>query len=974
MRCLHCGNRISLLRKLKDSEFCSDEHREFYALQQQQMAVSRLMETSSPKHKQLPELIRHVDSDRALPRGTDRRALNTAPAAPVAEPRPAPASSPAPPTVVAAAIPVVAPPLPVSTAPLPPVSKSPGGFVSQMPHQPDWSPQRRRTVDPEAGELMPVLAAPRLERTRQRRLIYGHMLEISRSHEWSRPGLFVARPSCEAPVSPVLASTLSEILSLSMNGFVCERALVLDLTPVETPASEPARFEPESEPASEPVPELGLQSALAQSAEAGLGAAQLPRAQRGGLTISPIEDLPLAPSSPPLPTGLPRAPLGLRGHLPEIDWTVERLDRVAARHEPGLVRLRAPRLRSPQLARLVKPAAGNSGPPIRVRPSIRPPAGASYLTLPLPAMPTGAKVALQFDRPVEGNAARLDVSPEPFAPKIPARLTGCASVQLTPGMALAAMVPLSLRGSSGPALAAGAALESLAASVLALGLPRGPFVRGNDFDPPMGGRLPLVFQVAPRHPAAPVASKPPCRPVISYRWAPVTPEYHAVPEADWELLPRSMAQLTLGNPFRQARGPMASSETEPMASFQVPSMASVRMATAHSPAGSNRLGISARMVPVSLDKNKPQSGSPKPVSRLEHIAPKPGHQLRKSTLKTQADWQRNKWASASVYGSALWRIAIGKFSGAIDQAPKGVRWAAGLMALALAAFALFPNSQLAAPGDTGWTIANKPGGPPAETAGAAAPPPPKRVRVQAPPQTVPARLARPVRVQPAAAAAGGDGSSLTGVWDNFQKGLSDRAAVALTDDFRNGLAEWEGAGDWARSWSYDASGFVRTGGLALLAPARELTDYRMEFLGQIERRSMGWVVRASDLRNYYALKLTIIGDGPVPEVALIRYPVINGVAGAASQQVLPIDVRADTVYRVQTEVRDDYYAVTVQGKVVDSWTDARLKRGSIGLFSGKGELARVRWVGVWHHYDTLGRLCALLAPGGLPGRERGANQ
>jgi hypothetical protein len=56
MGCLHCGNRISLLRKLKDSEFCSDEHRDFYALQQQQLAVSRLMETSSPKHKPLPSL------------------------------------------------------------------------------------------------------------------------------------------------------------------------------------------------------------------------------------------------------------------------------------------------------------------------------------------------------------------------------------------------------------------------------------------------------------------------------------------------------------------------------------------------------------------------------------------------------------------------------------------------------------------------------------------------------------------------------------------------------------------------------------------------------------------------------------------------------------------------------------------------------------------------------------------------------
>jgi hypothetical protein len=214
------------------------------------------------------------------------------------------------------------------------------------------------------------------------------------------------------------------------------------------------------------------------------------------------------------------------------------------------------------------------------------------------------------------------------------------------------------------------------------------------------------------------------------------------------------------------------------------------------------------------------------------------------------------------------------------------------------------------------------------------------------------------------------GVSLTGAWDNLQKRLTERAAVAYTDDFRNGLADWEGAGDWARSWSYDASGFVRTGGLAVLASGKDLTDYRMEFLGQIEWRSMGWVVRASDLRNYYALKLTLVSDGPQPEVALIRYPVINGAAGAASQQLLTMDARTDTVYRVQTEVRDDYYAVTVQGKVVNSWTDARPKRGGIGLFSGKGELARVRWVGVWHQYDTLGRLCALLAPSGLPGRER----
>jgi hypothetical protein len=74
----------------------------------------------------------------------------------------------------------------------------------------------------------------------------------------------------------------------------------------------------------------------------------------------------------------------------------------------------------------------------------------------------------------------------------------------------------------------------------------------------------------------------------------------------------------------------------------------------------------------------------------------------------------------------------------------------------------------------------------------------KRVRVPPPPPRVAAKVPRTVRVQ---TAKGGNpaspGVSLTGAWDNLQKRLTERAAVAYTDDFRNGLADWEGAGDWA---------------------------------------------------------------------------------------------------------------------------------------------------------------------------------
>lgn len=215
-----------------------------------------------------------------------------------------------------------------------------------------------------------------------------------------------------------------------------------------------------------------------------------------------------------------------------------------------------------------------------------------------------------------------------------------------------------------------------------------------------------------------------------------------------------------------------------------------------------------------------------------------------------------------------------------------------------------------------------------------------------------------------------DDGSLAGL----QKTILDRAAIALTDDFRAGLADWEGQGDWARSWSYDSAGFVRTGSLALYTPTLSLTDYRLEFLGQIESRSLSWVVRAKDFRNFYAVKLTLRDDGPVPSAYLQRYAVIDGQPTEAVQKRLPLQVTQDTLYRVLMEARGPNYVLTVQGQIVDSWSEHRLQSGGVGFFSAKGELARLRWVGVWHQYDALGRLCAFLAPYSISDRERSGGQ
>ena len=68
------------------------------------------------------------------------------------------------------------------------------------------------------------------------------------------------------------------------------------------------------------------------------------------------------------------------------------------------------------------------------------------------------------------------------------------------------------------------------------------------------------------------------------------------------------------------------------------------------------------------------------------------------------------------------------------------------------------------------------------------------------------------------------------------------------------------------------------------------------------------------------------------------------------------------LYRVRLDVHGDDFSLTVQGQMVDTWSEPRLTRGGIGFLQRAGEESRLRWVQVTHQYDMLGRLCAYLAP------------
>ena len=199
-------------------------------------------------------------------------------------------------------------------------------------------------------------------------------------------------------------------------------------------------------------------------------------------------------------------------------------------------------------------------------------------------------------------------------------------------------------------------------------------------------------------------------------------------------------------------------------------------------------------------------------------------------------------------------------------------------------------------------------------------------------------------------------------WTNVRQTLENRAAVALDEDFRSGLDNWASPGGSTTEWSFDPTGFVRPGPLALYRPSVNLTDYQVQFLGLIDKKALSWVVRAADFENFYVVKLQMVKSGPMPAIGLTRYAVIHGKARDRHDVTIPLSVQNDTVYRVLMNVQGSDFSVEVQGQIADSWTETRLPRGGIGFFTASGEASRLRWMQITHQYDMLGRLCAYLAP------------
>ncbi len=154
-----------------------------------------------------------------------------------------------------------------------------------------------------------------------------------------------------------------------------------------------------------------------------------------------------------------------------------------------------------------------------------------------------------------------------------------------------------------------------------------------------------------------------------------------------------------------------------------------------------------------------------------------------------------------------------------------------------------------------------------------------------------------------------------------------------------------GEGGWVEGWGGDPIGLHAGRQITIYRPSLKLTDYRLEFQGSIDLHSIGWVFRASDPANYYAMKLTAATGLPL-KVALYKYLIANGKQTQVGRVPIDVPVQPDTVYSVRVDVRGPQFTTNIQGQQVDIWTDDQLKSGGAGFLNERDERGKVKSVSI----------------------------
>ncbi len=198
--------------------------------------------------------------------------------------------------------------------------------------------------------------------------------------------------------------------------------------------------------------------------------------------------------------------------------------------------------------------------------------------------------------------------------------------------------------------------------------------------------------------------------------------------------------------------------------------------------------------------------------------------------------------------------------------------------------------------------------------------------------------------------------------------VRERAPVTLHHDFRMGLQDWTTVALnntpklddphtlTSKLASISTPELIKPGSLRIWERSLSLQNYQMEFLGEMDKKSLSWAFRATDQKNFYATKIVMNKPGPQPNADLVRYVMMNGHEFDRVQLPLPVTLERGVNYRVRMSVQDDRFVTYLNGQAISSWSDKRLHRGGIGFFSEDEDTQKVAWVSLSERDSFVGRM------------------
>lgn len=196
----------------------------------------------------------------------------------------------------------------------------------------------------------------------------------------------------------------------------------------------------------------------------------------------------------------------------------------------------------------------------------------------------------------------------------------------------------------------------------------------------------------------------------------------------------------------------------------------------------------------------------------------------------------------------------------------------------------------------------------------------------------------------------------------LQKHLPGARPVEAKMDFARQTGDWVGnAAGWMQR-----GGAVRPGRLRLWKPTIETRDYEVEFSAAIEKKAMGWAFRAKDTNTYYATKIILQRPGLLSGASILRYGVKDREIFGRVELPLPTVLERARDYQITMLVEGDRFTTLIDGRMVDEWTDGRLKAGGVGFFADEGESSTLKWASFREKKGLLSRFMSanlFLPPG-----------